>query len=132
MKVTLDLDRDIVIIPDNFFKKISEDNERLKKYGAKPQKGIDRIKRSFGQYAILTMLGWMLCAVILFVILNTISALRKNSVIPYGVGAVTLGGSVALAYAKPRIEWFSGPLAFTWNNRFFESYYSANLFTFPL
>lgn len=47
MKVTLDLDRDIVIIPDNFFKKISEDNERLKKYGAKPQKGIDRIKRSF-------------------------------------------------------------------------------------
>lgn len=47
MKVTIDLDRDIVIIPDNFFKKISEDNERLKKYGAQPQKGIDRIKRSF-------------------------------------------------------------------------------------
>lgn len=47
MKVTIDLDRDIIIIPDNFFKKISEDNERLKKYGAQPQKGIDRIKRSF-------------------------------------------------------------------------------------
>ena len=47
MKVTIDLDRDIIIIPDNFFQKISEDNERLKKYGAQPQKGIDRIKRSF-------------------------------------------------------------------------------------
>ncbi len=47
MKVTIDLDRDIIVIPDNFFKKISEDNERLKKYGAQPQKGIDRIKRSF-------------------------------------------------------------------------------------
>lgn len=87
---------------------------------------------TIGQYACLTMLGWMLCAVILSVILNTISALSKNSVISYGVGAVALGGSIALAYAKPRIEWFSGPLAFTWNNRFFESYYSVNLFTFPL
>ncbi len=47
MRVTIDLDRDIIIIPDNFFKKISEDNERLKKFGATPQKGIDRIKRSF-------------------------------------------------------------------------------------
>ena len=87
---------------------------------------------TIGQYDLLTMLGWMLCAVILSVILNTISALSRNSVISYGVGAVVLGGSIALAYIKPRIEWFSGPLAFTWNNRFFESYYSANLFTFPL
>lgn len=47
MKVTIDLDRDMVIVPDNFFKKIGEDNERLKKFGAQPQKGIDRIKRSF-------------------------------------------------------------------------------------
>ena len=47
MKVTIDLDRDIIIIPDNFFKKISEDNERVQKYGAQPQKGLDRIKRSF-------------------------------------------------------------------------------------
>ena len=47
MKVTIDLDRDIIIIPDNFFKKVSEDNERLKKYGATPLKAIDRIKRAF-------------------------------------------------------------------------------------
>ena len=85
-----------------------------------------------GQYVLLTILGWMLCAVILSVILNTISALSKNSIISYGVGTVVLGVSIALASIKPRIEWFSGPLAFTWNSRFFESYYSANLFTFPL
>lgn len=47
MRVTIDLDRDIVIIPDNFFKKIAEENEKLEKYGAKPVKAIERIKRSF-------------------------------------------------------------------------------------
>ncbi len=47
MRVTLDLEKDIIIIPDNFFEKIAQDNERLVKYGAKPVKGIDRIKHSF-------------------------------------------------------------------------------------
>lgn len=47
MRVTIDLDRDIVIIPDNFFQKISQENEKLQKFGAQPQKGIDRINRSF-------------------------------------------------------------------------------------
>lgn len=46
-RITIDLDRDIIIIPDNFFKKISEENEKLEKYGAKPVKAIERIKRSF-------------------------------------------------------------------------------------
>lgn len=47
MRVTLDLEKDIIIIPDNFSEKIAQDNERLVKYGAKPVKGIDRIKHSF-------------------------------------------------------------------------------------
>ena len=47
MRVTIDLDKDIIIIPDNFFKRIAEDNERLEKYGATPVKAIDRIKHSF-------------------------------------------------------------------------------------
>lgn len=47
MRVTIDLDREIIIIPDNFFRKIAEDNERLEKYGAKPVKPIERIKRAF-------------------------------------------------------------------------------------
>ena len=47
MRVTIDLDRDIIIIPDNFFKKIAEENEKLEKYGATPVKAIDRIRKSF-------------------------------------------------------------------------------------
>ena len=47
MRVTIDLDRDIIIIPDNFFKKIAEENDKLVKYGAQPVKAIDRIQRSF-------------------------------------------------------------------------------------
>lgn len=47
MRVTIDLEREIVIIPDNFFVKIQADNERLKKFGATPVAGIDRIKKAF-------------------------------------------------------------------------------------
>ena len=47
MRVTIDLDRDIIIIPDNFFKKIAEENEKLERYGANPVKALDRIKRSY-------------------------------------------------------------------------------------
>ena len=47
MRVTIDLERDIIIVPDNFFKKIAEDNERLEKFGATPVKPMDRIKKSF-------------------------------------------------------------------------------------
>lgn len=47
MRVTIDLDRDIIIIPDNFFKKIAEENEKLTKYGAEPVKALDRIKHSY-------------------------------------------------------------------------------------
>ena len=30
MRVTIDLDRDLVIIPDNYFNKISQENDKLK------------------------------------------------------------------------------------------------------
>ena len=49
MRVTIDLDRDIIIISDNFFKKISEENEKLEKFGVQPVKAIERIKRSFDE-----------------------------------------------------------------------------------
>ena len=47
IRVTIDLEREIVIIPDNFFKKIAEENEKLQKYGAEPVKALDRIKHSY-------------------------------------------------------------------------------------
>lgn len=47
MRVTIDLERDIIIIPDNFFARVAQENEKLAKYGGKPVKAIDRIKHSF-------------------------------------------------------------------------------------
>lgn len=47
MRVTIDLDRDIIIVPDNFFKRIADENEKLEKYGATPVPPIKRIKNSF-------------------------------------------------------------------------------------
>lgn len=47
MRVTIDLEREIIIIPDNFFKKIAEDNDRLVRYGATAVKPLDRIKNAF-------------------------------------------------------------------------------------
>ena len=47
MRVTIDLEKDIIIIPDNFFDRVAKDNERLKMYGGKPATPIDRIKHSF-------------------------------------------------------------------------------------
>ena len=49
MRVTIDLEREIVIIPDNFFKKIAEDNERLQRFKATPISGVDRIKNAFNK-----------------------------------------------------------------------------------
>ena len=49
MRVTIDLEREIVIIPDNFFKKIAEDNARLERFGATPISGVDRIKKAFNK-----------------------------------------------------------------------------------
>ena len=47
MRIILDLEKDIIIIPDNFFKKIAEENEKLEKYGAAPVSPLDRIKHSY-------------------------------------------------------------------------------------
>ena len=47
MRVTIDIDRDIIIIPDNFFKKIGEENEKLEKYGATAVDPLVRIWHSF-------------------------------------------------------------------------------------
>lgn len=47
MRVIIDLERDIIIIPDNFFAKIAKENGKLEKYGAKPVSGLDRIRHSF-------------------------------------------------------------------------------------
>lgn len=84
------------------------------------------------QYAAVTLLCQLFGVVLLSVLLNTISAVSKNGIISYGSGAVLLGGSLALSFFPPKAELLSGPLALIQPQRFFTSYYTANVFTFPI
>lgn len=47
MRVTIDLEKEIIIVPDNFFARIAEENEKVKKYGGTPVGPIERIKTAF-------------------------------------------------------------------------------------
>ena len=84
------------------------------------------------QYAAVTLLCQLLGAVVLSILLNTVSAVSKNGIISYGAGALLLGGSLALSFFPPKVELLSGPLALIQPQRFFTSYYAANVFTFPV
>lgn len=84
------------------------------------------------QYVLLTLACRIFAAVLLSVLLQTISALCRSSVISYGVGAVVLGGCALLAYFPPREELLAGPLSLANPLKYFETYYTANLFGFPV
>lgn len=84
------------------------------------------------QYALLALGCQVFAAVVLSILLSTVSALSKSSVISYAVGALLLGGSVLLLYYPPRSEWLAGPLALAQPLRYFESFYTANIFGFPV
>ena len=47
MKVTLDLDTNVVTVPKNFFKNIEKQNELITKMGGQPIKATDLIRKSF-------------------------------------------------------------------------------------
>lgn len=85
-----------------------------------------------GQYVLVAVACQIFAAVLLSVLLTTVSALSKSSVISYAVGALLLGGCLLLVYFPPRAEWLVGPLALLNPLRYFDSYYTANLFGFPV
>lgn len=47
MKITLDLDTNMIIVPKNFFDTINRSNAMIEKTGGTPIKPIDLIKKSF-------------------------------------------------------------------------------------
>lgn len=47
MKITLDLDTNMIVVPKNFFKTIDKNNELLRKMGQEPIKPTDLIQKSF-------------------------------------------------------------------------------------
>lgn len=85
-----------------------------------------------GQYALLALAFQMFTAVVLSVLLTTVSALSRSGVISYAIGAVLLGGCVLMLYFPPKSEWLAGPLSLSRPLKYFESYYTANLFGFPV
>ena len=87
---------------------------------------------TMAQYAAVVLLCRLFGAVLLSVLLNIVSAVSKNGIISYGIGAVLLGGSLALSYFPPKLELLSGPLSLLQPQRYFASYYTANLFGFPI
>lgn len=84
------------------------------------------------QYALLALGCQVFAAVVVSLLISTVSALSKSSVISYAVGALLMGGSVLLLYYPPRSEWLAGPLALAQPLRYFESFYTVNIFGFPV
>lgn len=84
-----------------------------------------------GQYVLVNLVCQIFAAVALSVLLTTVSALSKSSVISYAAGAVLLGVCLLPVYFPPRVEWISGPLSLSVPLKYFDSYYTANLFGFP-
>lgn len=85
-----------------------------------------------GQYARIHLVCQMFAAALLSVLMTTLSALCRTSVISYGAGALTLGVFLLPVYFPPQVEWLSGPLALAEPIKYFDAYYTANLFGFPV
>ena len=84
------------------------------------------------QYALLALACQAFAAVALSVLLTTVSALSPTGVVSYAAGTVLLGGCLLLSYFPPRAELLSGPLALSVPLRYFDTYYTADLFGFPV
>lgn len=47
MKITLDLETNVITVPKNFFRSYEKQNETIKKMGGKPIKPVEVIQKSF-------------------------------------------------------------------------------------
>ncbi len=82
------------------------------------------------QYLLVQLICQILAAALLSVLVNTVSAVSKTSVISYVVGVLALG--LLLVAQSGRTEWLMGPLSLADTVRYFDSYCTANLFGFPV
>ena len=84
------------------------------------------------QYALLVVLCQMFAAIIMSVLFSAISAFSKSGVISYAVGGLFLGGCTALSFYPPKTEWLAGPLSLMKPERYFQTFYTANLLGEPV
>ena len=82
------------------------------------------------QYALVHLACQILAAMLLSVLVNSISALSKTSILSYVVGVLVLG--LLLVAQSAKNEWLMGPLSLADPVRYFDSYYTANIFGFPV
>ena len=82
------------------------------------------------QYALVHLVCQILAAVLLSIIINSISALSKTSILSYVVGVLALALLLLMQSAKH--EWLMGPLSLADPVRYFDSYCTANIFGFPV
>lgn len=47
MKITLDLESNVITLPKNFFEKVSKENKIIESHGGNPVPPMERIKASF-------------------------------------------------------------------------------------
>ena len=82
------------------------------------------------QYALVHMVSQILAAVLLSVIVSSISALSKTSIMSYVVGVLSL--ALLLLMQSGKNEWIMGPLSLADPVRYFDTYCTANIFGFPV
>ena len=82
------------------------------------------------QYTLVHLVCQILAAVLLSVIVNSISAMSKTSILSYVAGVLSLALLLLMQSAKH--EWLMGPLSLADPVRYFDSYCTANIFGFPL
>lgn len=85
---------------------------------------------SVGGYVVVHLVCQILTAALLSVLINTISALSKTSVISYVAGVLVLGLLLVAQSAKTQL--LMGPLSLADPVRYFDTYCTANLFGFPV
>ena len=85
-----------------------------------------------GQYVLLSMGCRVFAAVIMALLLGTVSAVSGSSAVSYAAGGLALGVCLLPVFFPPDMEWLAGPLALARPERYFTSYYTAGLFGFPV
>ena len=82
------------------------------------------------QYVLIQLVCQIIAAAVFSVIVNTVSAFSKSSVISYVAGVLALG--LLLIAQSAKTEWLMGPLSLGDPVRYFDTYCTANLFGFPV
>lgn len=82
------------------------------------------------QYALVHLVCQILAAVLLSVIVSSISALSKTSILSYVAGVLSLALLLLMQFAKH--EWLMGPLSLADPVRYFDTYCTANIVGFPV